>query len=73
MKLFHVDFIFILEIEGEGLPAKLKNSGIPTICLISSTLKSFTEIKKIEILFITVQYDFHIGNLTVHMLFSPVG
>lgn len=35
MKLFHVDLIFMLEIEGEGLPAKIKNSGIPTICLIS--------------------------------------
>lgn len=63
MKLFHVDLIFMLEIEGEGLPAKIKNSGIPTMLNFdSSTLKSFTEIKKIEILFITVQYDFYIGN-----------
>lgn len=35
MKLFHVDLIFMLEIVGEGLPAKQNNSGIPTICLIS--------------------------------------
>lgn len=35
MKLFHVDLIFMLEIEGEGLSAKIKNSGIPTICLFS--------------------------------------
>lgn len=54
MKLFYVDFIFILEIEGEGLLVKLKNFGILIICLILLIFKSFIEIKKIEILFIIV-------------------
>lgn len=64
MKLFHVDLIFMLEIEGEGLPAKQKKFWYSDYMLNfdSSTLKSFTEIKKIEILFITIQYDFYIGN-----------
>lgn len=64
MKLFHVDLIFMLEIEGEGLPYQNKKFWYSDYMLNfdSSTLKSFTEIKKIEILFITVQYDFYIGN-----------
>lgn len=34
MKLFYVDLIFMLEIEGEGLLIKIKNFGILIICLI---------------------------------------